>query len=235
MRNNQVKTVLLVFVHPEEKSYCGQVRDALQKSFLSQGANVLVSNLYQDDFQPIDKASEFQNRANPDYLDIVSEQKYSFHNGTMSLSVKAEQDKVLKADEIIFIAPLLWQNIPAMLQGWLERVLSAGFAYDFDKKFGKAPLGGKSAQLIITTGGTIGQASKELAEKELARSLSPLKDRPFAYCGIDLKQILPIVKPASFKEPEKRQKEIETIVTKVLAEKGISSKRQHRKYKGHKP
>ncbi|KAM5268045.1 ribosyldihydronicotinamide dehydrogenase [quinone]-like isoform 2-T3 [Hipposideros larvatus] len=41
-----------------------------------------------------------------------------------------EQTKVQEADLVIFQFPLYWFSTPAILKGWMDRVLCQGFAFD---------------------------------------------------------------------------------------------------------
>lgn len=43
--------------------------------------------------------------------------------------VLAHQAKLAKADGLVYIFPLYWNNFPAILLGWMQRVLTYGFAY----------------------------------------------------------------------------------------------------------
>ena len=38
------------------------------------------------------------------------------------------------ADQIIFIYPIWWSGMPAMLKGFIDRVFTAGFAYSYGKE-----------------------------------------------------------------------------------------------------
>ena len=45
------------------------------------------------------------------------------------IDVKAEQEKLLKADTIIFQFPMFWFKSPYLLSKWTEDVFAHGFAY----------------------------------------------------------------------------------------------------------
>ena len=47
--------------------------------------------------------------------------------------VLREQEKINRADIIVFIYPDFWTASPAMLEGWLQRVWTYGFAYGNDE------------------------------------------------------------------------------------------------------
>jgi NAD(P)H dehydrogenase (quinone) len=46
--------------------------------------------------------------------------------------VRAEQEKIERADAMAFIYPVWWSDCPAVLKGWFDRVLTYGYAYYYD-------------------------------------------------------------------------------------------------------
>ena len=48
--------------------------------------------------------------------------------------VRKQQEKVARAEGLIFIAPVYWMGLPAILKGWFERVFAYGFAYTLDRE-----------------------------------------------------------------------------------------------------
>ena len=70
--------------------------------------------------------------------------------------VRRHQEAVARADGLIFIAPIFWMGLPAILKGWFERVFTYGFAYTLDREGwnghldGRVPLLTQQKGLIIT-------------------------------------------------------------------------------------
>jgi putative NADPH-quinone reductase/1,4-dihydroxy-2-naphthoate octaprenyltransferase len=62
------------------------------------------------------------------------------------------QQLVAAADHLVFVYPTWWGTMPALLKGFLDRVLTPGFAFEhIEGGTGYAPLlNGKSAQVITT-------------------------------------------------------------------------------------
>ena len=70
--------------------------------------------------------------------------------------VLAEQARIDRADALLLVYPVFWWSMPALLKGWIDRVFSNGWAYDFDgdktlKKLGRlrvhlVALGGADAR-----------------------------------------------------------------------------------------
>ncbi len=65
------------------------------------------------------------------------------------IDVKAEQEKLLKADTIIFQFPMFWFKSPYLLSKWVEDVFTHGFAYGSSGN----KLEGKKLIVSITMGG----------------------------------------------------------------------------------
>ncbi|WP_336333143.1 NAD(P)H-dependent oxidoreductase [Pseudomonas putida] len=43
----------------------------------------------------------------------------------------AEQDRIDRSDALVLVFPVYWWSMPALLKGWIDRVFSNGWAYDF--------------------------------------------------------------------------------------------------------
>ena len=66
------------------------------------------------------------------------------------------RDLVTWADHLIFIYPIWWGGMPAILKGFVDRVLVKGFAYDYsDNPIPHALLKGRTGW-VITTHDTVG-------------------------------------------------------------------------------
>lgn len=57
--------------------------------------------------------------------------------------VRSHQEKVARADGLVFVAPIYWMGLPAILKGWFERVFAYGFAYTLDPNGWKGNLEGR--------------------------------------------------------------------------------------------
>ncbi|MEY4753081.1 MAG: hypothetical protein RJA44_756 [Pseudomonadota bacterium] len=65
------------------------------------------------------------------------------------LDPAAEQAALADADLIVWQHPIHWYSMPALMKLWLDRVLSAGWAYGH----GSRALAGKDLWLVASTGG----------------------------------------------------------------------------------
>ena len=46
------------------------------------------------------------------------------------VAMKDYRDLIIWADQLIFIFPIWWSGMPAILKGFIERVFAASFAYE---------------------------------------------------------------------------------------------------------
>lgn len=145
--------VLIVLAHPEPKSFNHAMKDAAVATFAAQGHAVQVSDLYAMQFNPVLDRHDFQTLSNPEFFKPQMEQMQATANQTFAPQVAAEQEKLRWADLVIFQFPLWWFSIPAILKGWMDRVLAMGFAYGGAKWYDQGVFRGKKAMLSFTTGG----------------------------------------------------------------------------------
>jgi NAD(P)H dehydrogenase (quinone) len=55
-------------------------------------------------------------------------------NSQKPKDVLLQQKKVAEADVLVFITQVFWMHFPALVKGWMERVLTYGFAYKLNDK-----------------------------------------------------------------------------------------------------
>ncbi|WP_095077017.1 NAD(P)H-dependent oxidoreductase [Pseudomonas sp. Irchel s3h17] len=46
--------------------------------------------------------------------------------------VTAEQTRIDRADALVLVYPIYWWSMPALLKGWIDRVFTNGWAFDFN-------------------------------------------------------------------------------------------------------
>jgi NAD(P)H dehydrogenase (quinone) len=128
--------VLVVFGHPNPKSFNGAVLESFTRGLKDGGHTFELSNLYELNFNPSFQAADF----------------VQFQGKPMPEEVQAEQKKLSNADAVVLIGPVLGWFIPAILEGWLQRVMSWGFAWTADKDGMHGHLTQQKGLYIFTTG-----------------------------------------------------------------------------------
>ncbi|KAF2078842.1 NAD(P)H-dependent oxidoreductase [Flavobacterium sharifuzzamanii] len=154
--------VLIVYAHPSKKSYTFQVLERLKSVLGNENWHIEVSDLYGSNFISDMSEAEYEREG------FVKTQL------PIPQDVLNEQEKIEKADCIIFLYPVWWSDCPAKLKGWFDRVYSVGYAYgqnETSRKMKTIPYG-----LAICTAG---HPNEFLLEIEMAQSMEKimLEDR----------------------------------------------------------
>jgi NAD(P)H dehydrogenase (quinone) len=178
--------VLIVHAHPEPQSFTSALRDLAVETLQGQGHQVQVSDLYAMNWNPVASASDFSERANPDYLVYALEQREGVKAGWIAADIQAELDKLLWADLVIFNFPLYWFSVPAMLKGWIDRVLVSGVCYGGKRFYDQGGLAGKKALVSLTLGGREHMFGEGAIHGPLEDMLRPLLRGTLAYVGLDV-------------------------------------------------
>jgi len=144
--------VLIVFCHPEPKSFNGALKDNAIEFFEKSGAVVEVSDLYAEQFDPVEKAEHYTSRVNTEIFEPLSEQRHSYKTDSLPIEVKREIDRLERCDLAIFQFPLWWHQQPAILKGWFDRVFIAGGLYTSKMRYDKGYFRGKRAICSVTSG-----------------------------------------------------------------------------------
>lgn len=105
---------LVVYCHPKDDSFTAAVRDVVLARLAAAGAEVRLADLYADGFNPVLTAAEWSG-----YGDIPANR----------LPVAQAVDDLLWCDTLIFVYPTWWYGLPAMLKGWLDRVMLPEVAF----------------------------------------------------------------------------------------------------------
>ena len=128
--------------------------------------------------------SDFASRSDPDYLVYALEQRHAHSQQSLAADIQAELDKLLWADLLILNFPLYWCSVPAMLKGWIDRVLVSGACYGGLRFYDRGGLTGKRAMLSFTLGAQSHMFADEQAiHGELDIMLRPLQRGTLAYTG----------------------------------------------------
>ncbi|MFJ4677841.1 NAD(P)H-dependent oxidoreductase [Kitasatospora sp. NPDC088783] len=151
---------LIVHAHPEPKSLNGSLTDHAVTVLRAAGHEVRVSDLYAMGWKAAVDATDYGPHAS-DPLKVPLDSGRAFDAGALTPDVRAEQEKLLWADTVVFQFPLWWYGMPAILKGWVDRVFTYRFAYGvgehsatkYGERFGEGTLAGRRALLSVTVGG----------------------------------------------------------------------------------
>jgi NAD(P)H dehydrogenase (quinone) len=146
--------VLIVYAHPEPTSFTAALKDAAVRVLSTAGHQVEVSDLYGEGFNPVAGRHDFTREADPMRFHYQSEQLAASRTGSFAGDLLREQDRLMRADLLVFVFPLWWGGLPAIVKGWFDRVCAYGVAYADGKRFEEGYFVGRRVILGLTTGGT---------------------------------------------------------------------------------
>ncbi|ABR74319.1 flavodoxin family protein [Actinobacillus succinogenes] len=154
-------THLIIFAHPNSDSFTRAMATRVVEATVRQGVKAVVRDLYNMNFNPVLSLAELKGDVPPE---ILQEQQY-----------------IREADFITLIYPLWWMGFPAVLKGYLDRVLTHGFAYKTDETGSVGLLSGKKMQQFINIGSNV----QTYQENGYAQGLDVcLVNGLFNFCGI---------------------------------------------------
>ena len=112
--------VYILFAHPSENSFNKDVLEAFVKGLEDAGHTYEIGDLYRMDFESDMDLAQYEREVGLDPQEPVPD------------DVRAEQEKVNRADALAFVYPVWWSDCPAKLKGWFDKVWSYGYAYFYD-------------------------------------------------------------------------------------------------------
>lgn len=128
-KNN--KRILIILGHSGDKSLSKAMAEAYLRGAQESGAEVRLLCLGELNFEPVLKEGYQGKQAlEPDLLDA--------------------QQSLLWAEHLVFVYPVWWGAMPALLKGFIDRTFLPGFAFKYQKDsvWWDRLLSGRSARLI---------------------------------------------------------------------------------------
>jgi NAD(P)H dehydrogenase (quinone) len=145
---------LIVYAHPEPTSFTAALKNTAVDALRGAGHSVEVSDLYAEGFNPVAGRHDFMEASDPNRFDYQIEQGHAHATHSFTPDIAREQERFLKADLVIWVYPIWWGGVPAILKGWFDRVLAFGFAYADGRRYDTGFFPDKRGILCLTTGGT---------------------------------------------------------------------------------
>jgi NAD(P)H dehydrogenase (quinone) len=161
-----MKIVVLV-AHPNPKSFNHAIAEAAIAELKQNGHEVVFHDLHAEKFDPLLPFEEIPMKAVP------------------PADIAAQSREIVEADGIIVAHPNWWSQPPAILKGWMDRVLRPGLAY----KFGTGPNGeGIIIGLLKAKAAVVFVTSNTPPDKEVELYGDPLeglwKRCVWGFCGV---------------------------------------------------
>ena len=128
-----MKKIFLVYGHYNENSFNAAIKNEFIKHSELKGNKVDVVDLYKEKFDPV------------------------FAGEDPSAEVLDHRKRIEECDTIVLVAPIWNFRMPAIVEGWIDKVLAPPWAFRFKRLFGNYgyPIGnlkGKKAVVFCTYG-----------------------------------------------------------------------------------
>ena len=105
--------ISIILAHPDRRSFNHAIADAAIDQLKQNGHEIFFHDLYAEKFDPILPKEEF-----PKDAPLPSE-------------IAKQCKEIAEVEGIIIIHPNWWGQPPAILKGWIDRVIRPGVAYEF--------------------------------------------------------------------------------------------------------
>jgi NAD(P)H dehydrogenase (quinone) len=128
---------LVIYARPDTKGHGPIILDLVKKGLKKRAINFEVLDLYSMGYDPVLSGAEH----------------YTSGHYKVSPNNRKIQEKIKKADALVFIYPVWWYGPPAILKGFFDRVLTPRFAFRYSGPVPKGLLKGKRAAAIMSMGG----------------------------------------------------------------------------------
>jgi NAD(P)H dehydrogenase (quinone) len=114
--------VLIIYSHPDTVGFSSYSLEEVKRNLALRKVDFKVIDLYKINYDPVLKINEL----------------YTVGNREISLENKQFQQEIKNSDAVIFIYPIWWGGMPAILKGFMDRVFTPGFAFKYrNNKFFK--------------------------------------------------------------------------------------------------
>ena len=111
---------LVVVAHPSPTSFCHALAERAAAGLRAAGHDVEMLDLYALHVAPA----------------MTAEERLAYHGDDplRDPTIAGHADLVRRAEILAFVYPTWWSGLPAILKGWLERVMVPGVGFVFDAR-----------------------------------------------------------------------------------------------------
>ncbi len=107
--------ISVILAHPDERSFNHAIAREAIKQLGNNGHRVFFHDLHKEGFDPLLPCDEIPKDA------------------LLPPQIKAHCEELAEAEGIIIVHPNWWGQPPAILKGWVDRVIRPGIAYEFQE------------------------------------------------------------------------------------------------------
>ena len=159
--------ISIILAHPHPGSFNHAIAEAVALALCNAGHRVTIHDLYAEQFDPLLPADEIPRKAR------------------LPPAIASHCSEIAKADGIVIVHPDWWGMPPAILTGWIDRVLRPGIAYRFaETDSGEGiPIGLLKAKAVVVFNTANTPAVRE--QKVFGDPLERIwKDCIVSFCGV---------------------------------------------------
>lgn len=109
---------LIVVAHPNPQSFSHSIAAHVAQGLAmdGRGHTAQIADLAAEGFDP---------RFTPNDVDVSNKESLPADD------VITEQARIDRADALVLVYPVYWWSMPGLLKGWIDRVFTNGWAYDY--------------------------------------------------------------------------------------------------------
>jgi putative NADPH-quinone reductase len=105
--------ISVILAHPDIGSFNSAIASTAVEAIRASGHSVFFHDLYQEKFDPLLSTKEIDKNVQLPHI------------------IKQHCEEITTADGIVIVHPNWWGQPPAILKGWIDRVIRPGVAYEF--------------------------------------------------------------------------------------------------------
>ncbi len=153
--------VLIVTAHPAKKGFTHKIAQSYASAVNKHGGETHIMNLYENQWRQ--EFLQFE-----DLRDIRPDE-----------TAKKIRAEITWATQIVFVFPVWWFSVPAVMKNFFDHNFAAGFAFTFKAGKPKGLLTGKTARIFTTADGPsmLYRISKPFFSIPLTRGI-------LGFCGV---------------------------------------------------
>jgi NAD(P)H dehydrogenase (quinone) len=192
--------ISVILAHPDDKSFNHAIAAAAVETLRENGHEVAFHDLYREKFPAIIPAKEIPRGA------------------ALPPIIAKHCAEIAAAEGIIIVHPNWWGQPPAILKGWVDRVLRPGVAYTFaegDEKGAGELIGLLKAEAVL-----VFNTSNTTADRELTVFGDPLetlwKNNMLVSCGAKsyFRRTFSVIITSSLEQRRKWLEEVRAVTSK---------------------
>ncbi|SHI04466.1 NAD(P)H-dependent oxidoreductase [Marivita hallyeonensis] len=197
--------IFSLVAHPRSDSFCHAISATARSALSAAGHTIEHHDLYEEGFDPC---------LSPDEAYTIGDTLEEALARAADPVLRSHREGVGKAEGLLVVHPNWWGKPPAILAGWIDRILVPGVAYRLQSTDGLPDgLLGMTKALVINTSDT--EAERE--DRDLGDPLQLIWGNcVLPYCGVEHFERL-IFRPVNGSLPEERARWLEQTQVKCRA------------------